>query len=85
MAILSRALRLCWIVLRFPLLVVLAACEPLIGLGLTALAILMVVAAAAWASLVPFQPVPVFGLLAGAAGAIVLVGLYGFAVRALSA
>jgi hypothetical protein len=85
MATLNRGLRILWIVLRYPLLVLLGACEPLIGIGLTALALLMAVAAAAWASLVPFQPIPVFGLLAGAAGAVLLLGIYGLAIRVLSA
>jgi hypothetical protein len=85
MAAFSRALRILWIVLRFPVLTLLAVLEPLVGFALTALALLMAIAAAAYACTVPFHAVPVVGLLVGALGLIVLVGLYGVAIRVLSA
>ncbi len=78
-------MRICWVVLRFPVLAMLAVCEPMVGFILTALALLMATSAVAYATAVPFHALPVFGLLVGAAGMVLLIALYGVALRVLSA
>jgi len=85
MATLGRIVRIVWIVVRFPALAILAICEPLVGFALASLALLMFLVAALYACVVPFHAIPVFGLLAGAVGMILLLVLYGAVVKVLSA
>jgi hypothetical protein len=80
----SRAIRITWNVIRFPLIAILAFCEPLLGIVLGGLAILMLVAAAVYAGAVPFRALPVYGLLIGAIALIVVRALFSAVVRVLS-
>jgi hypothetical protein len=84
MATFFRIIRILWVVVRFPALALLAICEPLVSFGLTSLALLGVLVAAFYACVLPFQAIPVFGLLAGAVGMILLLVVYYALVRVLS-
>ena len=81
----NRSLRLTWVVVRFPVLSILALCEPIAAFALTSLALMCVLCAGLGALVAPFRGLPAWGLLGCAVGLLALRSLYRVTVRLLSA
>jgi hypothetical protein len=78
------SLRLAWTVVRLPIVVLLAICEPIVRTVLAGLALLLVMTAGFFILALPLHAFPLFGMLNVAIGLILLLGLYYALLRVLS-
>jgi hypothetical protein len=80
----GKVLHLSWLAVRWGLLAILIPFEPLVRLLLAGAALLVAFAASFLALVLPFSKFPLWGMLATAAGCVVLLILYQALLRALA-